>query len=472
MVQNVSKPNFGTDGWRGIIGKDFNSKNCFLVAHSLFKLSANIKKVIIGYDTRQLSKEISHKICNFYTSKGIKVFLSECPIPTPVVSFSVKSKNADFGIIITASHNSKIWNGIKIKNKYGQSISNSEANKLTEIISNQNLNELDFNTFESEYSIEKNKTDLLTDYIKSLRKIVDIKKIQKSNLNIIIDCMFGTSNSILERVLGNGDFRIEEINNSQNSSFPGIKQPEPIEENLGNLKNKVFELNGDIGFAFDADSDRVGLIDNESNYIEAPYTFCLIADHVLQNKKKNRNISTTISMTSMIDEISKRNKVECFRTKIGFKYVAPNMKVNNSILGGEESGGYSYSNHLLERDGIASALLLLEYLIYKKSSSSNFVKDLRLKYGNFFYKRLDLKLEKNIHKKLNQFISNYNSEEIIGKRIININREDGIKIRLENNEWILVRLSGTEPIARIYAESYKQASANLLISKFKELFIK
>ena len=131
---------------------------------------------------------------------------------------------------------------------------------------------------------------------------------------------------------------------------------------INNLKNKVLDSNADIGFAFDADSDRVGIIDNESNYIESPYAFCIIADHVLDIKNR-RNVSTTVSMTSMIDEIVKKYDVECFRTKVGFKYVAPNMEKNNSILGGEESGGYSYSEHLLERDGIASSLLILEKLI-------------------------------------------------------------------------------------------------------------
>ena len=120
MIQNDSKPKFGTDGWRGINGKDFNSKNCFIVANSLLTLSNNLSKIVIGYDTRDLSKEISFKISNYFKSKGIKVILSESPIPTPVVSFSVKSQNADFGMMITASHNSKIWNGIKIKNKNGQ----------------------------------------------------------------------------------------------------------------------------------------------------------------------------------------------------------------------------------------------------------------------------------------------------------------------------------------------------------------
>ena len=361
MIENDSKPKFGTDGWRGIIGKNFNSKNCFIVASSLLTLSNSISKVVIGYDTRDLSKEISFKISNFYKSKGIRVILSESPIPTPVVSFSVKNQNADFGIIITASHNSKIWNGIKIKNKNGQSINEVEANKLTNIIENHNINKIDLDIFESTnndlYSV-----DLLTEYIKSIRKIVDIETVRKSNMNVIIDCMFGTSKSIFKKIIGEGNIKVSEINDIQDSSFPGIKQPEPIEENLNNLKNKVTNSNADIGFAFDADSDRVGIIDNKSNYLESPYVFCIIADHVLKTKNR-RNISTTVSMTSMIDEIVKKYGVKCFRTKVGFKYVAPNMEKNNSILGGEESGGYSYSEHLLERDGIASSLLILEKII-------------------------------------------------------------------------------------------------------------
>ena len=469
MIENDSKPKFGTDGWRGIIGKNFNSKNCFIVASSLLTLSNSISKVVIGYDTRDLSKEISFKISNFYKSKGIRVILSESPIPTPVVSFSVKNQNADFGIIITASHNSKIWNGIKIKNKNGQSINEEEANKLTNIIENHNINKIDLDIFESTNN-DLYGVDLLTEYIKSIRKIVDIETVRKSNMNVIIDCMFGTSKSIFKKIIGEGNIKVSEINDIQDSSFPGIKQPEPIEENLNNLKNKVTNSNADIGFAFDADSDRVGIIDNKSNYLESPYVFCIIADHVLKTKNR-RNISTTVSMTSMIDEIVKKYGVKCFRTKVGFKYVAPNMEKNNSILGGEESGGYSYSEHLLERDGIASSLLILEKIINSRLISSNLMEDLSIRYGNYFYKRLDIELKENIFEKFKYFISNFDESKIINQEIRNIDREDGIKIIFKNNEWILVRLSGTEPLARIYAESKNKDSVNLLISKFSKLFI-
>ena len=469
MIENDSKPKFGTDGWRGIIGKNFNSKNCFIVASSLLTLSNSISKVVIGYDTRDLSKEISFKISNFYKSKGIRVILSESPIPTPVVSFSVKNQNADFGIIITASHNSKIWNGIKIKNKNGQSINEEEANKLTNIIENHNINKIDLDIFESTNN-DLYGVDLLTEYIKSIRKIVDIETVRKSNMNVIIDCMFGTSKSIFKKIIGEGNIKVSEINDIQDSSFPGIKQPEPIEENLNNLKNKVTNSNADIGFAFDADSDRVGIIDNKSNYLESPYVFCIIADHVLKTKNR-KNISTTVSMTSMIDEIVKKYGVKCFRTKVGFKYVAPNMEKNNSILGGEESGGYSYSEHLLERDGIASSLLILEKIINSRLISSNLMEDLSIRYGNYFYKRLDIELKENILEKFKYFISNFDESKIINQEIRNIDREDGIKIIFKNNEWILVRLSGTEPLARIYAESKNKDSVNLLISKFSKLFI-
>ena len=469
MIENDSKPKFGTDGWRGIIGKNFNSKNCFIVASSLLTLSNSISKVVIGYDTRDLSKEISFKISNFYKSKGIRVILSESPIPTPVVSFSVKNQNADFGIIITASHNSKIWNGIKIKNKNGQSINEIEANKLTNIIENHNLNKIDLDIFESTNN-DLYGVDLLTEYIKSIRKIVDIETVRKSNINVIIDCMFGTSKSIFKKIIGEGNIKVSEINDIQDSSFPGIKQPEPIEENLNNLKNKVTNSNADIGFAFDADSDRVGIIDNKSNYLESPYVFCIIADHVLKTKNR-KNISTTVSMTSMIDEIVKKYGVKCFRTKVGFKYVAPNMEKNNSILGGEESGGYSYSEHLLERDGIASSLLILEKIINSRLISSNLMEDLSIRYGNYFYKRVDIELKENILEKFKYFISNFDESKIINQEIRNIDREDGIKIIFKNNEWILVRLSGTEPLARIYAESKNKDSVNLLISKFSKLFI-
>jgi len=463
MAKNTSKPAFGTDGWRAKIGEEFNLENCLLVIKSFLEsIGGQNKKIIIGYDTRFLSKNISEQISKYISYCGHEVILSNAPVPTPVVSFTVKNKGFDFGIIITASHNSSLWNGIKIKNSKGQSIDEKTVSSISEKINSLVIKDDDYSNNNMEIVCE----DFIDEYLNSISKFINIEKIKNTKLKVVVDCMFGTSVSLLSKILEGGECSIIEINNNQDPNFPGIIQPEPIAENLKKLSSKIIELKANIGFGFDADSDRVGLVDNKGNYIDAPYAFCSIADHVLGNRNEIQSICTTVSMSSMIDKISISYGVDCIRTKIGFKYVAPEMTLNKSILGGEESGGYSYSPHLNERDGTISALLLLEQLVDSNLNAEKLYANQKEKYGDHFFKRSDFEIDQNSKNKLTKFIKDFNSDNLFNLEIKSIDKKDGLKIILDENSWLLLRLSGTEPVARIYCESKNEKSTKDLILKF------
>ena len=463
MSKNSPKPAFGTDGWRAKIGEEFNLENCLLVIKSFLEsVGGQNRKIIIGYDTRFLSKDISEEISKYISYCGHKVVLSNGPVPTPVVSFSVKNKSFDFGIIITASHNSSLWNGIKIKNSEGQSVDEKTVNSISKKINSSATKVGDY----SNNDVEILREDLIDEYLISISKFINIAKIKNTELKVVVDCMFGTSASLLSKILEGGKCNIIEINNNQDPSFPGIKQPEPISNNLKKLKLKINDIKADIGFGFDADSDRVGLVDNKGNYIDAPYAFCSIAEHILGNRNEIQSICTTVSMSSMIDRIATFYKVDCIRTKIGFKYVAPEMTLNKSILGGEESGGYSYSPHLNERDGTISALLLLEQLVDSDVSSEELYINQKKKYGDHFFKRSDFEIDQNSKNKLTKFIKDFNKDNLFDLEIKSIDKKDGLKINLNDNSWLLLRLSGTEPVVRIYSESKNEKSVNDLISNF------
>ena len=463
MRKNTSKPAFGTDGWRAKIGEEFNLENCLLVIKSFLESIDNQnRKIIVGYDTRFLSKEISEEISKYISYCGHEVILSNNPVPTPVVSFTVKNKNFDFGIIITASHNSSLWNGIKIKNSEGQSIDEKTVSNISEKINSSITKVGDYSNNDREIKYE----DFTYEYLNSISKFINIEKIKNTKLKVVVDCMFGTSTSLLSKILTGGECSIIEINNDQDPNFPGITQPEPISENLKKLKLKITDSKADIGFGFDADADRVGLVDNRGNYIDAPYTFCSIADHVLGNRNEIQSICTTVSMSSMIDKIAMSYGVDCIRTKIGFKYVAPEMTLNKSILGGEESGGYSYSPHLNERDGTISALLLLEQLVDSNLSAEDLYINQKEKYGDHFFKRSDFEIDQNSKNKLTKFIKEFNKDNLFDLEIKSIDKKDGLKIILNENSWLLLRLSGTEPVARIYCESKNEKIVKDLILKF------
>lgn len=473
MEPVASRPKFGTDGWRAIIGEDFNIYNCLIIVKSLLEtIKEESLSFAIGYDTRFLSKDIAKIISNYLAYMGMKVILSDRPVPTPVTSFTVKNLGLDYGLIITASHNSSKWNGIKIKNSAGQSIDDENIELLSSAINNVFLSEKEVSLLSSlepqdGVSIKK----FLPEYIDSIKKFIDLKKIQNSNLNIIVDCMHGTSSLIMTELINGGNSKIKELNNESNPEFPGIKQPEPIDENLTLLKKTVTDLNADLGFGFDADSDRVGVIDDSGIYQDAPYTFCTIAEHILGTRNEKKSISTTISMTSNIDKVAKKYGVDCFRTKIGFKYVAPSMQENQSILGGEESGGFSYSPHLNERDGIISALLILEKISTSKLKTSEIFHKEYEGYGNLKFKRKDIELNDEVKNKYSLFISNFRANSLKTSKILSFDSTDGLKIHFEDNQWILIRLSGTEPLVRIYAESTNEKKLLSWISDINELAI-
>ena len=466
---------FGTDGWRGIIGEDFTLENIKFLTEGL---SNHIKnqtkkplkdfKVTIGYDTRFLSNESAILISRILAENSIKVDLSSSPVPTPVVSYTTSKNNSDYGIIVTASHNPGIWNGIKIKDSKGKSISEIEANLIEVEISNLKSNKkidkyIDFEKAEERGLITK--ISPLKDYIKNLTKLVDVEKIKSSGIKIISDCMHGTSSGILPQILGTENLLIKEINNEGNPLFPGIKQPEPIESNLLDLSTAVKDEKADIGLAFDADSDRLGVIDENGNYIDTPYLFCMIANHVTAKKNKGPIVST-ITMSSMVDKLASFHKVKSLRTKIGFKYVAPLMEESGSFIGGEESGGFAYSNHLIERDGIMSSVLLLESISHSEEKPSNLLKSLNQKLGDHFYKRIDIPIEKkNSTQKISQFLKDPNISSFGGNKITKLDQTDGLKINLENGDWIALRLSGTEPLIRFYCESSNQSQLDSMLNE-------
>jgi len=239
MAKNTSKPAFGTDGWRAKIGEEFNLENCLLVIKSFLEsIGGQNKKIIIGYDTRFLSKNISEQISKYISYCGHEVILSNAPVPTPVVSFTVKNKGFDFGIIITASHNSSLWNGIKIKNSKGQSIDEKTVSSISEKINSLVIKDDDYSNNNMEIVSE----DFIDEYLNSISKFINIEKIKNTKLKIVVDCMFGTSVSLLSKILEGGECSIIEINNNQDPNFPGIIQPEPIAENLKKLSSKIIEL--------------------------------------------------------------------------------------------------------------------------------------------------------------------------------------------------------------------------------------
>ena len=449
---------FGTDGWRAIIGEEFTFERVRYCAQGtanyMHVQGLSDRGIVIGYDTRFASKEFADACAEVMIANGIKTFLCKTFSPTPVITHHVIDLNAGGGIVITASHNPGNYNGFKFKlfGSASAEITNGLESSIQAVEQSQIIKTTNLNHPKNKNLLEY--TDPYESYFENVRSLINIDLIKNSNLNIQIDSMFGAGIGLFKKFLSGGNSQISEINNHINPAFPGISQPEPIENNLRTLSNLVKSTNSDIGLATDGDADRLGVIDEHGNYVSSLTTFSILCLHLLENLQLRAPIVRSITMTSMIDKIGDIYGVKVFDTPVGFKHLAPVMIEQKAMIAGEESGGYAFGNHVPERDGIFSGLMLLEMIALTGLSMYELTKMLFEKVGRSYYDRIDIKLGKEDHMNndiLNR-VRNANPEFIANRRVIKIDKRDGYRYQLDNNFWTLIRFSGTEPLLRIYAE--------------------
>jgi phosphomannomutase len=465
-MKNIIK--FGTDGWRATPKTGLSPENIMICAQS-FSDYINLKypgkkTILIGYDTRKDSLKFALITAKVLISNNIEAKVTLNPTATPVCSLYIKNSSFQGGVIITASHNSKEWNGFKVRSENGTGFNNYEIEKIE---NNVSFYEKVNSAIKYNSQIDIDYIDINNEYINSLKEIIDVEKIINSNINISADYMHGASSGLLEKILEGKE--INNIRKNHDSNFPGMIQPEPIEKNLELLIKDIKDNNRSIGIAFDGDGDRLGIIDEKGNLQSASEVFAILSSHIL-NKNKGKSIATTISMSSIIDDVCKEYKSKVIRTKVGFKYLAPLLENNQVIFAGEESGGYSLSNHVADKDGVLSALLYLECMVLNKVSPKILLDKLYQKYNQRFFNRIDIEfLASNkiiIENKINNmevFFSNYS-------KIIKVDKSDGKKIFFDNGSWILTRLSVTEPLIRIYNEANSKVELEKINNLSQKVF--
>jgi phosphomannomutase len=447
---------FGTDGWRGVIADNFTFDNVRIVSQAiadyLKKQSQGCKKVIVGYDCRFLSKEFAKTVSLVLTANNIRVALSDRAIPTPAVSLHALVNKYDLGVMITASHNGAEFNGLKIKTKDGAAADKPITDKV-EIIAEE--------TAAAKKFLELK--DLTSLYVGFLKKFVDLSAIRKLKINLLVDVMYGAGDNFIEKVLNYSNIKIEYLHNEFNPSFGGL-HPEPIEENLQEMTKKMQSGRYDLGVVLDGDADRIATFDRRGNYVNAQVILPLLAIHMAKNRKEKGGIGKTVVGSNIIDDIAMDLGVAYYETPVGFKYISNLFKENLISVGGEEAGGIGFKGYIPERDGSASALLILEMMAHEKKTYDELLNNLYKKYGRWFYSRTAIPL-KSLKKSINDIKL---PTELYGKKIKRVNKLDGIKLITKDN-WLMLRQSGTEPIVRVYAESKSKAEADQLLALGKKM---
>ncbi|MFA4888640.1 MAG: phosphoglucomutase/phosphomannomutase family protein [Candidatus Omnitrophota bacterium] len=442
---------FGTDGWRGIIGDNYTYKNLKIVSQAVADYLGEGKKVVIGFDTR-FSSSLFAKVCaEVLSANNIEVILSDQAVPTPALSFAARERKMDLGVMITASHNPAEYNGFKIKlpsgGAAGEDVTAAVENLLEKCpvkdAANQKLIEI---------------VDLTIDYVKFIRSYIDFKKIKNKKFKVLVDAMYGSGDSFIAKILAGSKVRLEFMRNTINPSFGGSR-PEPVEENLGELKRRVRDEKFDLGIALDGDADRIAAVAPQGVFIHPQKILGLLALHLHEGRKFSGGIVKTICGTEMIDNIAKFLKVKLYETPVGFKYISNLMEKEDIVAGGEEAGGMGVKGYIPERDGTIAGLLLLEMMAYRNQDILKILKGIEKQFGKYFYSRLDLRLKEKIELKKEDL-----PKELLGRKVVELKDYDGIKLICDDRSWLMFRGSGTEPIMRIYSEAKTQRKSKQLIA--------
>ncbi len=465
---------FGTDGWRGVIGEDFtfdNVRACAQgVANYLIDRGIAARGLIIGYDTRFASEDFAAAVAEVLAGNDIKAYLNPKAAPTPVISYAIVAKKAAGAVIITASHNPAAWNGFKYKPEYAGSASpevTAELEKrIHQIVGSGKVKRLALAEDQKQKLIEY--LDPAPVYLKHVSEMVDLAHMRKAGFKIAVDSMYGAGAGYFKNLLSDGNSEIIEINAERNPLFPGI-QPEPIAQHLTKLSKTVKEVRADIGLATDGDSDRIGIMDENSVFITQLQVFALLALYLLEIRGERGALVKSITTTDMIFKLGELYSVPVFETPVGFKYLGPKMMAENALIGGEESGGFGYRGHIPERDGILSGLYILDFMVKTGKKPSELIKYLYSKVGTHHYNRIDLHYSEEKREEVVKRLSQLKPKEIDNTKVVKINTLDGFHFRLSDGSWLLIRLSGTEPVLRIYAESESIEHVERLLKAGKEL---
>ncbi|MDA1280565.1 MAG: phosphoglucomutase/phosphomannomutase family protein [Chloroflexi bacterium] len=445
---------FGTDGWRAIIAEDFtfaNVRACAeAVARNLVTTGRASQGLVIGYDTRYGSARFANAVAEVVNNYGIATHMFDVPAPTPACSFAVVDHGAANGVMITASHNPPEWNGFKVKSAAGgsaapQEVAQIEAH-LADVLDGKSAEQVGGRAANTVF-------DVIGPYIEQLHRVIDVAPLKSAPLKIVVDAMHGSGAGIIPEVLAGGKIEVIEIRSDHNPNFPGMDQPEPIAHNVLPLSAAVREHRADLGIALDGDADRVGIVDENGNYFTTLEVFSLLTDHFMGRRNELGGVACTITMSSMVDKLSAHYGAPVYRTPVGFKFVGPTMIENGCSMGGEESGGYAFKGHVPERDGSLSGLLFLQALVMSGKRPSELLSGLHELVGPHTFRRIDVSYDESQRAGLAEKVASASPGLLGGFALESEDRRDGVRFDLAGGSWAVVRMSGTEPLVRIYAET-------------------
>ncbi|MFQ5960280.1 MAG: phosphoglucomutase/phosphomannomutase family protein [Candidatus Methylomirabilales bacterium] len=470
----MTRIQFGTSGWRGIIADDVTFARARVVVQSIADhlKAAGLEErgIVVGYDTRFLAERFAQEAAKVLTANGIRVFLCDRDTPTPVVAYEIVRRQAGGAITITASHNPPEYSGIKFSTATGgpalPDLTRFIEARANERWANPQIEMLEIDLAE--------KSGLLTmidpsgPYLTHLQSLVNYGAIREATLRVVVDPLFGTGRGYLDEACREAGCDVEVLHDWRDPVFGG-GPPDPSPQRLLELRERVVKRKAHLGLATDGDADRFGIVDADGTVVSANQILALLLKHLLTTRPLSGGVARSVATTHLVDAVARHFQVPRYETPVGFKYLGEFIMQGEVILAGEESAGLSIRGHVPEKDGILACLLVAELVAtQRRASLRQLLDELYAEVGTLLSRRIDLELKPEERDRLLEKLEEP-PPQLLGRNIEGIQRVDGTKLLLEDGSWILIRPSGTEPVVRVYVEAKNAKDLERLTEAAHEL---
>ncbi len=465
---------FGTGGWRAIIGDEFIKSNIQKLSKGLAMKMKDEgvadKGIILGYDRRFLSKEAMQWAAEVFAAEGIKAFLINRSSPTPLIMFYVMKYDFPYGMMITASHNPAIYNGVKIFTSGGRDADEFQTQEIENYIAHVEEASLHSMEYEKALGCEMiSEINPMNEYIDNIINAVDMQVIRESGLRIALDPMYGVSETALRTILLTARCEVAIIHDRHDTLFGG-RLPSPSAHTLRSLQNYVIDRHYDLGIATDGDADRIGVIDDKGNFLHPNDILVLLYYYLVKYKGWRGAAVRNIATTHLLDKVAESFGEKCYEVPVGFKYISSKMNETNAVIGGESSGGLTVRGHIKGKDGVYAAALLVEMIAVVGKKLSEIVAEIKREYGCYYLEEKDYRFDMEKKQEIYQTLLIDKLLPELPYEINKISYLDGCKVYFENGGWIAIRFSGTEPLLRIFCEMPEEAAASETCKLFEYFF--
>jgi len=457
---------FGTDGWRARIAEEYTFDAVRIcsqaVAEWVRREGGADRGVVIGFDRRFASEHFAAAAAEVVAANGVNVHLASAAAPTQSFSWATLRRKAKAGIVITASHNPWTDNGFKVKTESGAAAPPPLLGELEAIIhpleeGKGRVERMPFADAKAKGLVEV--FDPAPDYLARVAELVDLEAFRHAGYTVVVDPLYGSAAGYFPRLIGGGRTRVIELHAERNPFFGGVN-PEPIPPNVNEFLARVPAEKADVGLAVDGDADRAGMADETGRFVTTLTLYALLMWYLLEVRKLRQPVVKTVNMTFMADRLGERYGVPVHEVPVGFKWIGPKMAETGAMMGGEESGGFGFAMHLPERDGIVADLFILDLMLRTRKRPSQLIAELMDLAGPSAYLRRDVRFDSATYpaerRRIMEALAAERPRELAGlpvARSVMLETQDGAKFFRQDGSWLLIRLSGTEPLVRVYAET-------------------